>query len=214
MALDYITVAAPEDRGGPEQPLLIVEGLTKHFHIHSGILGRRAGTVHAVDDISFSVAKGEVLGVVGESGCGKSTMARLLMHLIASDKGALVFDGDPVGHGGIELKQIDLRAGRSIGVAAEFADSSARSQDHRNLARESLDFRHDRLGKMAASHSSDHCAIWTAIGKGCDVARLHSNRTGDHRHERPAGAVRKLGCRLARLQMDVGSILHDPAEGP
>jgi peptide/nickel transport system ATP-binding protein len=94
------------DRGGPAQPLLIVEGLTKHFTIRSGIAGKVTGKVHAVDDVSFAVEKGEVLGVVGESGCGKSTTARLLMHLIQPDSGNLVFDGDPVGGPAMSIAQL------------------------------------------------------------------------------------------------------------
>jgi peptide/nickel transport system ATP-binding protein len=60
-------------------------------------LNRRIGTVHAVDDVSFAVCKGETLGIVGESGCGKSTTARLLMRLIEPDAGEVIFDGDAVG---------------------------------------------------------------------------------------------------------------------
>lgn len=81
-------------------PLLLVEGLTKHFPVFGGILKRRVATVHAVDDVSFHINKGEVLGIVGESGCGKSTTARLLMHLIAPDRGRILFDGKKVGDGG------------------------------------------------------------------------------------------------------------------
>jgi peptide/nickel transport system ATP-binding protein len=87
----------PRDRGGPAQSLLTVDGLRKHFAVRGGFLNRRVGTVHAVDDISFAVRKGETLGIVGESGCGKSTMARLLMRLIEPDAGEVIFDGDPVG---------------------------------------------------------------------------------------------------------------------
>jgi peptide/nickel transport system ATP-binding protein len=103
------TAAEPEaysDRGGPRQPLLTVHGLTKHFHIRSGLANRKSGTVHAVDDVSFTVGKGEVLGIVGESGCGKSTTARLLMNLIEPDAGTLVFDGDPVGPSGIKVAEL------------------------------------------------------------------------------------------------------------
>ncbi len=85
------------DRGGPPQPLLSVTGLTRHFRLRGGLLNRTRGTVHAVDDVSFTVGKGEVLGIVGESGCGKSTMARLLMHLIPADRGAILFDGELAG---------------------------------------------------------------------------------------------------------------------
>jgi peptide/nickel transport system ATP-binding protein len=86
----------PRDRGGPAQPLLLVESLRKHFPVRGGILNRQTATVQAVDDVSFSLRKGETLGIVGESGCGKSTTARLLMHLIEPDAGSIVFDGDPV----------------------------------------------------------------------------------------------------------------------
>jgi peptide/nickel transport system ATP-binding protein len=85
------------DRGGPAQPLLTVNELKKHFAIRGGILGRAKAHVRAVDGISFAVRKGETLGIVGESGCGKSTVARLLMRLIIPDAGEQIFDGDPVG---------------------------------------------------------------------------------------------------------------------
>ena len=96
------------DEGGPLQPLLEVRDLQKHFPIRGGLLGRRVAEVRAVDGISFSVKKGETLGIVGESGCGKSTTARLLMDLITPDTGSLVFDGRAVGRnepGALPLKE-------------------------------------------------------------------------------------------------------------
>jgi peptide/nickel transport system ATP-binding protein len=98
----------PRDRGGKAQPMLIATGVTKHFDILGGVLNRPVAKVRAVDDVSFCVLKGETLGIVGESGCGKSTMARLLMHLLPMDSGELIFDGDGVGEsGGLSLR--DLR---------------------------------------------------------------------------------------------------------
>jgi peptide/nickel transport system ATP-binding protein len=98
----------PRDRGGKAQPMLIANGLTKHFDIYGGVLNRPVAKVRAVDGVSFSVLKGETLGIVGESGCGKSTLARLLMHLIPMDSGELIFDGEGVGEsGGLSLR--DLR---------------------------------------------------------------------------------------------------------
>lgn len=88
----------PRDRGGPRQPLLSVRGLVKHFPVGKGLFGRSGKVVRAVDDIAFDLMKGETLGIVGESGCGKSTTARLLMHLIPPDRGEIVFDGEAVGH--------------------------------------------------------------------------------------------------------------------
>ena len=90
------TLLPIQDRGGPAQPLLLATGLRKHFPIAGGLLGRTTKVVRAVDDLTLSVAKGETLGVVGESGCGKSTVARLLIRLIKPDKGTMVLDGDPV----------------------------------------------------------------------------------------------------------------------
>ncbi len=85
-----------EDRGGPAQPLLLARNLRKHFPVGGGIFGGGRKVVRAVDDLTLSVAKGETLGVVGESGCGKSTVARLLIRLIRPDRGSMVLDGDPV----------------------------------------------------------------------------------------------------------------------
>ena len=80
--------------GGPA--LLEVRGLRKYFPVRGGILNRAVGWVQAVDDIDLDVLPGEVLGIVGESGCGKSTTARLLMHLIRADAGRIGFDGEPI----------------------------------------------------------------------------------------------------------------------
>jgi peptide/nickel transport system ATP-binding protein len=95
-----------QDRGGPAQPLLVVRDLKKYFPVRSGLFEREPKFVHAVDGVSFSVAKGKTLGIVGESGCGKSTTARLIARLMPPDSGSMVFDGDGVAeYGGIELKE-------------------------------------------------------------------------------------------------------------
>ncbi|CAM3771787.1 ABC transporter ATP-binding protein [Bordetella bronchialis] len=78
-------------------PLLRVRGLVKHFHSGGGLLGGRRQTVHAVNGVSFDVRRGQSLGLVGESGCGKSTVARMLLRLIEHDAGSIVFDGQDVG---------------------------------------------------------------------------------------------------------------------
>jgi peptide/nickel transport system ATP-binding protein len=109
----------PRDIGGKRQPMLIAERLTKHFKLSGGRLGKRV-VVHAVDAISFNVLKGETLGIVGESGCGKSTTARLLIGLLAPDSGALIFDGEEVGGArGISVRKMQ----RSVQMV--FQDSYA-----------------------------------------------------------------------------------------
>ncbi|WOV86613.1 dipeptide ABC transporter ATP-binding protein [Sporosarcina oncorhynchi] len=74
-------------------PLLKVKNLKKHFPIKKGIFGKTVGHVKAVDDISFYVNEGETLGIVGESGCGKSTTGRVLMRLLEPTEGEIEFDG-------------------------------------------------------------------------------------------------------------------------
>lgn len=92
------------DRGGPAQPLLIVKGLAKHFPIGSMLSGRQV--VRAVDGMDLTIDKRETLGIVGESGCGKSTASRLIMSLIQPTAGEIIFDGEMVGSsGGISLKE-------------------------------------------------------------------------------------------------------------
>ncbi len=76
-----------------ESPLVEVRDLKKHFPIASGVLGRTSGHVHAVDGVSFHIARGETLGLVGESGCGKSTVGRTLLKLVQPTSGRIFVDG-------------------------------------------------------------------------------------------------------------------------
>ena len=85
------------ERGGPAQPLVSVRGLVKHFPVKGSGFLKAKKVVRAVDGVDFDILKGETLGVVGESGCGKSTTARLLMHLMNQDQGEILFDGEKVG---------------------------------------------------------------------------------------------------------------------
>ncbi len=98
------------DVGGPAQPLLEVNRLVKHFPLKKDAFGRGGGVVRAVDGIDFKIRKFETLGVVGESGCGKSTTARLLMHLIAPDSGEMIFDGATIGGREMQLKTFRRQA--------------------------------------------------------------------------------------------------------
>lgn len=79
---------------GQNEVLLEVRNLVKHFPIRQGIIfSKQVGAVQAVDDISFTVRKGETLGLVGESGCGKTTTGRLILRLIEPTSGDIIFDG-------------------------------------------------------------------------------------------------------------------------
>ncbi|MFF3908690.1 dipeptide ABC transporter ATP-binding protein [Streptomyces sp. NPDC001848] len=85
----------------PGETLLKVTGLKKHFPIRKGLLQRQVGAVRAVDGLDFEVKAGETLGVVGESGCGKSTMGRLITRLLEPTDGTIEFEGKDITHLGV-----------------------------------------------------------------------------------------------------------------
>jgi oligopeptide transport system ATP-binding protein len=88
--------------------LLEISELKKHYPVRSGILRRAVGTVHAVDGVSFTLGVGETLGLVGESGCGKSTVARSILRLIEPTGGSIRLNGKDITH----LRKAELRPNR------------------------------------------------------------------------------------------------------
>ena len=119
-----------EDVGGAAQPLLQVSGLTKHFPVRGDLFSARK-TVRAVDNVSFAIAKGETVGIVGESGCGKSTTARLLMHLMKRDAGDIVYDGMQVGRA---LSLRELRRGMQMVFQDSYASLNPRLTIEESIA--------------------------------------------------------------------------------
>jgi peptide/nickel transport system ATP-binding protein/oligopeptide transport system ATP-binding protein len=105
-----MTVPADEAQNtaaGSGETIMEVRDLVKHFPIHAGFLRRQVGAVQAVDGISFDVIRGETLGIVGESGCGKSTTARLMLRLVPATSGSIKFEGHEIANvKGSELKAL------------------------------------------------------------------------------------------------------------
>ena len=84
-------------RDGGKRPLVQVRGLKMYFPVHAGLLRRHVGDVKAVDDVSFDIHEGETLGIVGESGCGKSTCGRAVLRLYELTAGSVHLDGVDIG---------------------------------------------------------------------------------------------------------------------
>jgi peptide/nickel transport system ATP-binding protein len=90
------TARTATDSQNGDAPLLTVNNVVKEFPIRRGILQRQTGAVHAVSDVTFEVQKGEAFGLVGESGCGKTTLGRMIVGLETVSSGRIVIDGDEV----------------------------------------------------------------------------------------------------------------------
>ncbi len=96
LAVAEIAAAKPSARNSV--PVIDVAGLKKHFPVKKGLLRRTAGYVYAVDGVSFSINQGETLGLVGESGCGKSTVARTVLRLVEPTAGTIKLNGEDITH--------------------------------------------------------------------------------------------------------------------
>ena len=134
MSLDQAPAPAPDAKpaaarasAAGDERLMVVENLYKHFEIHGGPLGiARIGAVRAVDGVSFSVARGETLGLVGESGCGKTTLGKVILRLLPPTSGRVVVNGKV-------LFDLPTRAERKAGRKAFSLNGHAMKEVRRDL---------------------------------------------------------------------------------
>ncbi|NDV00381.1 ABC transporter ATP-binding protein [Pseudoroseicyclus tamaricis] len=156
--------ATPAADGAP--PLLDVRGLKMHFPIHSGLLRRQVGAVKAVDGVDFTIRPGETLGLVGESGCGKSTCGRAILRLYDITEGSIRIDGVEIGH----LSQHALRKHRPT-MQMVFQDPQASLNPRMNVSqiiREPLD-EHTKLS--SAEKDEKVLELMDAVGLNRAFAR-------------------------------------------
>ena len=191
----------PPDVGGAAQPLLTVRGLTKHFPLRSGLLGRSTGVVQAVDDLSFEVRKGETLGLVGESGCGKSTTSRMIMALLEPTEGELIFDGQPIGHGGLSLKDYRRQ------VQMVFQDSYS-SLNPRLTIQDSIAFAPQvhGLSRRAAVARAEELLVAVGLNPAQFAARYPHELSGGQRQRINIARALALNPRLLILDEPVSAL--------
>ena len=154
------TDAAPKPRPADEKPILRVSGLRKYFPITQGLIRqKRVGDVRAVDGVDLEIFTGETLGLVGETGCGKSTLARVVMRLYDPTEGTIEFDGNDITNlDGSDLR--DVRREMQMIFQDPFASLNPRKtvgQHHRRAVPAAP---HRAAGTRSRTRSSSSWSSW------------------------------------------------------
>ncbi|KAB2336625.1 dipeptide ABC transporter ATP-binding protein [Cytobacillus depressus] len=165
-------------------PLLEVKDLKKYFPISKGLLGRKKSYVKAVDGVSFTINKGETLGLVGESGCGKSTTGRMLMKLIDSTEGQILFEGKEI----TNLNDDQIRDTRKD-FQMVFQDPFA-SLNPRLTVREIIE-------EPLIIHNYDKSKRAQRIAELLDVVGLNAYHADRYPHEFSGGQRQRIGIARA-----------------
>ncbi|WP_312405601.1 ABC transporter ATP-binding protein [Rhizobium sp.] len=179
-------------------PILEVRDLTTRFDIHSGLLGRKTGAVHAVEKVSFSLQEGETLSLVGESGCGKSTTGRSVTRLINPTSGNVVLDGYEV----MKLDQSSLRRMRRS-VQMIFQDPFASLNPRMSIGSAVMEpFVEHALGSKAEARDKA-AALLEKVGLSADMMKRFP-------HEFSGGQRQRIAIARA-LMLDPKVIVADEA---
>ncbi len=180
-----------------DQPVLEVRDLVKHFPVRTGLLRRAAGAVHAVCGVSFGIERGETLGLVGESGCGKSTTGRLALGLLPVTSGTVRFDGHDVAAMGPKQLRL-LRRRMQIVFQDPFASLDPRMTVGASIAEALLIHRLYRSGGR------------TRVRELMSLVELDPDDVGRYPHEFSGGQRQRVGiARALALEPDL-LVLDEP----
>ena len=190
--------AAPTRASEPGDTLVKVEGLVKHFPVLGGILRRKVGDVKALDGVTFDVRRGEILGVVGESGCGKTTLGRTMLYLQQPTAGRVVLDGEDLSRLGHE--QIRKRR-RKMQII--FQDPYSSLNPRMPV--------YDIIGEgLEAQGVKDHAVRTKRIEDSLEAVGLRRDYTRRYPHEFSGGQRQRIGIARA-LALDPAFIVCDEA---
>lgn len=182
------------------EPILKVENLKVHFPVKAGVLQRTTGYVKAVDDISFYVNKGETLGIVGESGCGKSTMGRSLIRLNEPTAGSIVFNGNDI----TSMTEKELRPLIRRKIQMVFQDPYASLNPRKSLGNTLIEplKAHNLYGNQKERNER--------IKELLNVVGLHPSSINHYPHEFSGGQRQRIGIARA-LVLNPDLIIADEA---
>ncbi len=191
-----VATRGPRPQAARGEEILVVEALVVHFPIRAGALRRTVGQVHAVDGVSFTLNAGETLGLVGESGCGKSTTAMAIMRLVDPTAGRILFQGrDLLGCSRQEMRAVR----RSIQVV--FQDPQGSVNPRMNV--EGI------VGEALAIHGvSDRQGRRRRVGELLEMVGLQAEHARRYPHQFSGGQLQRIGIARA-LALDPQVLVLD-----
>ena len=182
----------------PTEPsMLKVDGLVTHFPIRAGLFRRQVGVVHAVDGVSLEVEARETLGIVGESGCGKTTLGRTILRLIEPTAGTITFKGEDVVGASAERMR-DLRAEMQIVFQDPYASLNPRHPIN------------DIVAEPMLIHGYSRDNAITAVGELLDSVGLLPEHGNRYPHEFSGGQRQRIGIARALALQPSMIVLDEP----